>query len=129
MRARTPFIVLICAAILASCSSTARTPGQEFRDWQLLTYEELNARAYNNAYQAVESLRSHWLRTRGPDSLANPTSVQVILNNIRLGDARSLEQISTRDIVFIRFYDAASASARWGRGLGSGVIHVSTERS
>jgi hypothetical protein len=125
---RIPTLVLLFAVGLGACTAAQTQPG-EFRDRNLITHEELNERAFNDAYHAVETLRSNWLRTRGVDSIHKRDHVAVIMNNIRLGDPTSLRQISTREIVYIRFYDAASASARWGRDLRNGVIYVSTERS
>jgi hypothetical protein len=99
-----------------------------FRDRTVLTHDELNRVAYSSAYHAVETLRSNWLRTRGPTSPNNPGGVMVYLNNTRLGGVETLRGISPQEIVFIRYYDAASAAGRWGRDVANGVILVSTER-
>jgi hypothetical protein len=122
------FVILL----LAACSGHHAPDGgpSGTRDRSLLTHEQLNAIAYQSAYHAVEALRSHWLRPRGVSS-PNPASsdeVIVLLNNTRLGGVDSLRGLSTQEITYIRYYDAASAAARWGRDLSQGAIFVSTER-
>jgi hypothetical protein len=116
----------------AACAGNRPTEdgAPQFRDRQLLTQEQLQTAAFSDAYHAVETLRSNWLRPRGVSS-PNPSTtdrVWVVLNNTRLGGVETLRQISTREITFIRFYDAASASALWGRDFVHGAIFVSTER-
>lgn len=116
--------------LLWACGPAGPPPAAEprFRDRTVLTHEELNRVAYANAYQAVETLRSNWLRTRGPSSPGNPGQVLVYLNNTRLGGVETLRGISPQEIVYIRYYDPASAAGRWGRDVANGVILVSTER-
>lgn len=109
-------------------SSGNATQEPRFRDRTLLTHDELNQVAFANAYQAVETLRSNWLRTRGPTSPNNPGQVMVYLNNARLGGVETLRGITPQEIVYIRYYDAVAAAGRWGRDVADGVIMVSTER-
>lgn len=123
-------LLAITLIVLSACASAASQQDERrFRDRALLTHEELNAVGYQNAYHAVETLRSHWLRPRGVDSPNTPGQVYVFLNNARLGGVETLRAFSTGEITYIRFYDAASAGARWGRDLTHGVIFVSTERN
>lgn len=124
--ARLPILLLLLAS---ACAGNPSTQPRQFKDRNLLTHEQLNERAYNDAYQAVEALRSHWLRPRGPDSPLTPGQVLVYLDNTRLGGVEALRGLSTREITYIRFYDPAMAAGRWGRDVSSGVIFVSTERS
>ncbi|HEX8904319.1 MAG TPA: hypothetical protein VF771_05720 [Longimicrobiaceae bacterium] len=116
--------------LLWGCGKVEPAPATEprFRDRQLLTHDELNQVAFANAYQAVETLRSNWLISRGPSSLNSPSGVLVYLNNARLGGVETLRGISPQEIVYIRYYDPAAAAGRWGRDVASGVIMVSTER-
>jgi hypothetical protein len=124
---------LLVAALLFALAACASTPAQDgerrYRDRSLLTHEELNAIGYRDAYHAVETLRSHWLRPRGVDSPTTPGQVYVYLNNARLGGVETLRALSTVEITYIRFYGPAAAGARWGRDLTHGVIFVSTERN
>ena len=84
-------------------------------------------RRFNNAYDAVEALRRNWLLSRGPDSFQSPTTVQVYLDQMRLGGIEQLKTIQTINITSIRYYDGISATARWGLDHGAGAILVSTQ--
>lgn len=124
---RSPGLLLL-VPLLAACAGKPTPDGTKFRDRAVLTYEQLNHVAYPSAYEAVQALHSNWMRTRGVNSPYNPGMVWVILNDVRLGGVETLRRISTQEITYIRFYDAASAGARWGRDMANGAIFVSTER-
>lgn len=130
LSSRTISAALPLLLLLAACAGGRSGSGDtgRFRDRSVLTHEQLNEVGYNDAYQAIEALRSHWLRTRGPASPHGPGQVAVYLNNTRLGGVEALRGISTQEIVYVRFYDAVSAAGRWGRDVTHGVIYVSTER-
>jgi hypothetical protein len=124
------------ALFLAACSvSTPRDPGgpepskgaaDVSRDRTVLTQTQFGAHQFNTAYDAIEALRSNWLKTRGPDSFQAPSQVRVYLDNVSLGDTSTLHTIAINTIVFIRYFDGISATARWGLDHGAGVIYVST---
>ncbi len=95
-------------------------------DFSILSKETLTENHFNTAYEAVESLRSNWLRTRGPDSFSTPTEVRVYLNNTLMGGVETLRSITMQGVLYIRHYDGLQASARWGLSHGAGVIFVST---
>lgn len=119
--------ILVLSLVLTACSTagerTTRAPGSS-RD--VLTQEQLRAGGYTNALEAVRSLRSNWLTTRGPDSFSSPGQVQVYLDNTRLGGVDQLQAINTAQIGYIRYYDGIAASGRWGLDHGHGVIFVSS---
>jgi hypothetical protein len=96
------------------------------RDRTVLTRSQFGAHQFNTAFDAIESLRSNWLKTRGPDSFQSPSQVRVYLDNISLGDTASLRTIAINTIVYIRYFDGIAATARWGLDHGAGVIYVST---
>src|SRR5947208_15522479 len=96
--------VLGWAAILvATAGCSARSPhGTTLRaDRDLLTQEELREHRFSTVFEAIEALRAHWLRERGPDSFSAP-------------------------VLFIRHVDGIVAAARWGLDHGHGVILVAT---
>lgn len=112
-------------ALVASCAH--QTGGSQPRnDMNVLTQKTLTDNHFLTAYDAIESLRSNWLKAKGQDSFTTPTEVRVYLNNTLLGGVETLRNIGTPTVVFIRHYDAISATARWGLGHGAGVIYVST---
>jgi hypothetical protein len=92
----------------------------------IITKAQITEHGFINAYDAVESLRSTWLRARGPDSLNRPTEVLVYIDDNRLGGVLTLKQVAASQILEIRFVDGLSATARWGLDHGQGVIQVVT---
>ena len=133
---RAGFGTLATALLLAACSASPPraggpepsrdTTGAESRDRTILTQAHFGAHQFNSAFDAIEALRSNWLKTRGTDSFQSPSQVRVYLDNISLGDTASLRTIAINTIVFIRYFDGIAATARWGLDHGAGVIYVST---
>lgn len=120
------FAVLSTALVFGEgCRKSASTnppPG----DRNLITQAMMGGHRFNTAYEAVESLRSNWLNTRGTDSFQNPSYVRVYLDNVSLGDKETLRTIAIQNVVYIKYFDGISATARWGLDHGAGVIYVST---
>jgi hypothetical protein len=91
-----------------------------------LTYDQL---AHTNAeylYDAIVKLRPSWLTSRGPTSVtdATPTSVNVYVGGSLLGKAEALKEVRTLDVSEVKYWDAASASARFGMGNPRGVLEI-----
>ncbi|HEU0076698.1 MAG TPA: hypothetical protein VFQ76_03555 [Longimicrobiaceae bacterium] len=126
MRPLLASLVLLLALCAACAPSGTRSASGPRADRNLLTAEQLRESGYINVYQAVEALRSNWLRSKGTDSFTNPTQVQVYLDNNQLGGVETLRAINTNQIAWVRYYDGLTASGRWGLGHGQGVIFVST---
>jgi hypothetical protein len=118
-------VVLWSSFLVAGCRQRA-TAGPRPNDRNVLTQVQLGDHRFNNAYDAVEALRSNWLNTRGSDSFQAPSHVRVYLDNVSLGDKETLRTIAIATIVYIRYFDGISATARWGLDHGGGVIYVST---
>jgi hypothetical protein len=95
-------------------------------DVNLITRYTIAEYGISNAYDAVDRLKSHWLRTKGIDSFTSPTQIQVYMDNTRLGGIATLRTISSVDIAYIRYIPPQDAAARWGFDHGQGVIFVST---
>jgi hypothetical protein len=135
MRARTrvlPMLVVgLCAASAASAACAGRAPrGAQDRparlDRTVLTREQMLKGHYTTVYDAVEALRSYWLRPRGPDSFLFPSQVWVYVDDSRYGGVDALRNLQPTLVNTVRFYDGPSATGRWGVDNGAGVIHVST---
>ncbi len=109
-----------CAPPKPSADSTPRS------DRNLLTMDQLRGQPYQNAYEAVQALRSTWLKPRGSDSFNAPSVVVVYLDNVKLGGVEALQGLQLSTIQSIRHYDASAANARWGVGHASGAIQVIT---
>src|SRR5437879_2457649 len=113
------------AVACAGCSLHHNSGGPAL-DRNLLLQEQFSTRGFNTAFDVVESMRSNWLGTRGPDSFSSPSHVQVYFDGIRMGGTETLRTIDLRPVVYIRYFDGLAATARWGLDHGSGAIYVST---
>ena len=120
-------LLLLLAAIptLGGCShATAQgaTPGSS----NVLTQEQLAATNSANLYDAIAKLRPDWLTRRGPTSLSDPTpaSVSVFMNGTLLGKVDYLAQMRVLDATAVRYWEAATASVRFGMGHPRGVIEI-----
>ena len=117
--------MLLLASIVSACASSGATGPRTDRN--LLTREQIQETNKQNAFEVVESLRSNWLRSRGPTSLnSRDAEVLVYIDDSRLGGVETLRTISTAMIQSIRWYDGIAATGRWGLDHGAGVIYVST---
>jgi hypothetical protein len=111
--------------VMGACA-TAGSGGSDLGAPDLLIQEQIRGSGYSTVYDVISSLRPNWLRTRGVDSFAAPSQIQVYVDNTRFGNINTLTQISPVSVYYIQWYDGISASARWGLGHGSGVIYIST---
>ena len=118
-------IVSLTAGV-AACAHPSSGQSSAHSDLSVLTQQTLNENHFQTAYDAVQSLRSNWLLSKGTDSFQTPTAVRVYLNNTLLGGVETLREIGMPGVIYIRHYDGIQATARWGLGHGAGVIFVST---
>lgn len=124
-------LVLITAAILGlhACvphRSNTTSPA----DGSIITEYEIDSSHAFNAYEAVYKLRHEFLTSRGKLSLdpsVPPALPNVYVDEMYYGDASTLRGIPAGSIEFIKFYDAAAAQYKYGRGNMAGVISVSTK--
>jgi hypothetical protein len=114
----------LCALALGCAPQPAA--GRIRPDRSILTEDQFADKGYNNVYEVVQALRSNWLNARGPDSFASPTVVQAYFDGNRIGGIETLRTMEVRSVVYIRYFDGISATARWGLGHGAGVVYVST---
>jgi hypothetical protein len=134
-RSLRPVLLPLLLALLGACA-TGGGPHERsaVRSRDVLTREEIERVHATNAYEAVQRLRSAWLRTRGSAQLPSQggaaqfedNPVQAYLNDERLGDVTALQTVEVGVIRYIRHYSATEASARWGLNHTGGAIQVST---
>lgn len=122
-------LVLVPLLVLAACSSsgnTGTTSAPRSRA-DVITEEELRRGSFTNLYDAVQTLRSRWLNTRGPDTLiGRQGEIQVHVDETRLGGVSVLRSIPPVGVTHIQWYSPTDAAARWGLDHGNGAIVVST---
>lgn len=127
--------LIIISLLLSACAtSNIQRPQKAFIARDVLTPWQIEKVRATNAYDAVERLRSNWLRLRGttqiPASPGTPVirenQVLVYLDSQKLGGVDQLRTIEIGAVEYIRFYPPAEASARWGFNHSGGVIFIST---
>lgn len=90
---------------------------------------EFQGTGVKTAGEAVALLRPEWLRERGTHVLGETAdeTIQVYLDDVRLGGVRFLHDVSAAVVRSIHFFDAAAATLRWGAGHSHGVILIVAE--
>ena len=124
---RALFLVTLASTAVSACASANKQTTSQPSSRNRLTREQLASANTANLYDAISKVRPEWLSSRGPTSVTNstPTSVDVFMSGSMLGKAESLKEIGVIDVTEVRYWDAASASARFGMGHPRGVIEVS----
>jgi len=110
---------------------------------------EMEGLGFDNAYQAVSSLRPEWLRIRGDRSLvpgSDPVrvdgaggvvtvsgstplisesgTIQIYVNYVNLGGTDQLRNVNARDIRDIYYFDTGAATLRFGGSHPHGAILI-----
>jgi hypothetical protein len=116
-------LALLLAVVVGACASTG--DGERTRtDRNQLTAEEIQQRQFNSAYEAVQALRSPWLRERVEDGTAE--RIVVYVDGTRAGGTGFLRQVEASAVVSMRYLSPSEASTRYGSGHNGGVIQVHT---
>jgi len=128
---------LMCASmlILVACggggSGSSAQPGAAPRPVRgtadIITEAEINAGVYQSALEVVQNLRPNMTRPRGSTS-QGPVPVILVVDDVRLGDLNAMGNIPASRVKEIRYINARDATTRYGTGVGSGVILVTTKR-
>lgn len=123
-------ITIVVAALLTigACAGTKSrrvTPP----DRNMITADEIDRANASNAYEIVERLRPAFLRTRGAESLQNPTPPTPIiyLDGMRYGTLQTLASVPAIGIISIQYLNAIDATQRFGFGNEGGAILITTK--
>jgi hypothetical protein len=118
--------MLIATTSVVACARATGQPGAARGSSNVLTVAQLSATNAESLYDAINRLRPSWLTSRGPTSVTNstPTEVSVFMGGSFLGHSEYLQQVRVLDVTEVRYWDAGSASARFGVGHPRGVIEL-----
>jgi len=124
-RFQTLALAMFVAVTLDGCASAGTTPGRS-NSRTILTAEQLAASNSDNLFDAISKLRPEWLSSRGVSSVTDPspTVASVYLNGSMIGKADAMKEMRVLDVTEVRYWDAASAAARFGMGHPRGVIEL-----
>lgn len=118
---------LLLLGFLAACaaSSSGVDGSSPRRSSTLITEEEFDAVVtIGTLWDAIERLRSPWLRSRG-----GRTGYPVVfVNGTRFGEIESLRAIQVSDVATARLVSAGDATTLYGTGYPAGIIDVRTHR-
>jgi hypothetical protein len=97
----------------------------------VITAAEIAERSdLQNAYDAVQRLRSAWLRTRDIGSATRgPSPIVVYIDGIRANGLDDLRNIQVSTVVEMQKLNANDATTRYGTDHMSGAILVTTARA
>lgn len=121
--------IVLSFPVLTACGGRSDSPqvGQFIPRSSPNVLTAYEASGFADAYQAVQGLRSRWLRTRAPDGFALPGQVWIYRDGMRVGGVESLRSMSTLGIAALRYYDGLTASQRWRVGHEDRVIEVTSK--
>lgn len=122
-------LALFLSVIVAGCASSGSNSESNAgvrRD--VLTREQILATNARTVYEAIDALRSNWLRPRGVDTfIGTPGRVQAYVDTIRQPDGvESLRDVHVNDVEYVQYFDGIAATGRWGLDHGHGAIVVVT---
>ena len=110
----------------AAQTSTASRPTRGPAD--LISEAEITASTYQTALEVVQNLRPTMMRARGTSPQGGTIAVVLVVDDTRMGDLSGLANIPADRVKEIRFINSRDATTRWGTGVSSGVILVTTKR-
>jgi len=111
---------------LAACAGNpfSSRPGPDPREEDILDRDAIAH--FTDARQAVETLRSGWLKIRVMMGPYTQSQVWVYQDGFKIGGIERLALMSTMEIEAIQYFDGIEASSRWGFGHENGVIAVTS---
>ena len=118
--------VSLWVLLAAGCAGGAPVTGGPRTDPAVITRDQVMDVRFATAYDAVRSLRSNWIHSRGMESFKYPAQIQVYVDGVRMGGLAALQNVSASSVQYIRYISGIDASVRWGLDHGRGVIWVST---
>ncbi len=113
-----PVLVVAAFGLATGCTAGRQTTRG---DQSILTPEEIATTRASNLLEAIEQLRPRWLQVRAPRSITSETRVLVYTHRSYVGGVEALRQFDTKNIVRVRYLDAAQATATLSIPTGQSV--------
>lgn len=109
---RREFLVLtvLASAFATGCASTGAR-AEEGRNRDVLTREEILGAEATNLYDVVRRLRPRWLQVRSTRSFNMETEIAVVQNEMYIGAAETLREMSPELAFEIRYLEGTRAAA------------------
>lgn len=130
--------IVMAFAVPASLQAQGKSAEPQRTSRDLLTLAQLKELRVENAYDAVEAVRSIWLRERGPTSFTKSgatvsradsltgTVPLVYLDRVKLGTVEEMKRVPMRNVFSIQHFNGIEATSRYGVGHSAGVILITT---
>ena len=126
-------VLFVSLLLLPACASSGGT-GAGSRNADVITADEIRSTSHATAYEVIGALRPQWLRTRAANSIMNTRNagggasneVVVYLDNMRMGNAESLQSVRADVVQQAEMVNAMTATQRWGTGHAAGAILITT---
>lgn len=102
-------LAFLASAAAAGCASTQGTQGEEGSS-NRLTREQIMGAEATNLYDVIRRLRPRWLQVRSTRSFQMETLIAVLQNDMYLGGAETLREMSPELAYEIEYMDGVRAS-------------------
>ena len=122
------YAALLLLFAVGSCTATGGSGGSRGGSGEI-TQAEIRETNALTAHDAVEQLRSAWLRARGARTPQNPNPyATVYVDGLRRGELDELRGIPVTEVDTIDYLSPSDATTRFGLGHTGGIIMVTTLR-
>lgn len=125
MRTRHAIGAFAALLMLHLAAGVSAAQAQKGRRSNLITAEEIEKSAANNAYDVVRTLRPAWFVPRGAS--AGQAAIMVYIDGLRAQGLDDLRNIGAERIKECRHLDANDATTKYGTGHPAGAIEVVTK--
>jgi hypothetical protein len=102
-------LAILSSAFAVACASTG-TVDREGGQSNLLTREEILGAEATNLYDVIRRLRPRWLQVRSTRSFGSETQIVVLQNEVHLGNAEQLKEMSPELAFEIEYVEGGRAA-------------------
>lgn len=122
------WLCIVAAGVLAASACARATVVAGTGDRNLITSAEIRDANVGSAYDVIAKLRTHYLRSRGPNSimLKQEAYATVFLDDTEYGAISTLRSIAASSVSEIRFLEGSAATTKFGSKYVGGIIQIFT---